>query len=150
MYHNSKNNPGVTYPANLKHDESFVVPDKFQGMFNSSLLHNNRERFKNVQKIHPRNSEILFYFTVVLDMDEGILGYVVDGQYLGPAFRGLRGKKLYLMISAVWGHCEITSKYLGGMDRKLKYMLRYTKTIYLRFYKSLVFLLILIILYFTM
>ena len=55
---------------------------------------------------------------VVLDMDEGILGYVVDGQYLGPAFRGLRGKKLYLMISAVWGHCEITSKYLGGMDRK--------------------------------
>ena len=51
-------------------------------------------------------------------MDEGILGYVVDGQYLGPAFRGLRGKKLYLMISAVWGHCEITSKYLGGMDRK--------------------------------
>ena len=52
-------------------------------------------------------------------MDEGILGYVVDGQYLGPAFRGLRGKKLYLMISAVWGHCEITSKYLGGMDRKL-------------------------------
>lgn len=83
VYHNSKNNPGVTYPANLKHDESFVVPDKFQ---------------------------------VVLDMDEGILGYVVDGQYLGPAFRGLRGKKLYLMISAVWGHCEITSKYLGGMD----------------------------------
>ena len=51
-------------------------------------------------------------------MDEGILGYVVDGTYLGPAFRGLRGKKLYLMISAVWGHCEITSKYLGGMDRK--------------------------------
>ena len=52
-------------------------------------------------------------------MDEGVLGYVVDGQYLGPAFRGLRGKKLYLMISAVWGHCEITAKYLGGMDRKL-------------------------------
>jgi hypothetical protein len=83
VYHNSKNNPGITYPANLKNDESFVVPDKFQ---------------------------------VVLDMDEGVLGYVVDGQYLGPAFRGLRGKKLYLMISAVWGHCEITAKYLGGMD----------------------------------
>jgi len=61
---------------------------------------------------------IFLYVAVVLDMDEGILGYVVDGQYLGPAFRGLRGKKLYLMISAVWGHCEITSKYLGGMDRK--------------------------------
>ena len=58
------------------------------------------------------------HFSVVLDMDEGILGYVVDGQYLGPAFRGLRGKKLHVMISAVWGHCEITMKYLGGLDRK--------------------------------
>ena len=51
-------------------------------------------------------------------MDEGTLGYVVDGRYLGPAFRGLKGKKLHLMVSAVWGHCEITMKYLGGMDRK--------------------------------
>ncbi|CAB4057455.1 SPSB1_4 [Lepeophtheirus salmonis] len=55
-------------------------------------------------------------FQVVLDMDEGTLGFVVDGNYLGPAFRGLRGKKLYLMVSAVWGHCEITMKYIGGMD----------------------------------
>jgi len=83
VYHDSKNKPGTTYPANLRHDETFVVPDKF---------------------------------LVVLDMDEGILGYVVDNQYLGPAFKGLRGKKLYLMISAVWGHCEITMKYLGGLD----------------------------------
>merc|ERR1712223_1007679 len=83
VYHNSKQNPGVTYPANLKHDETFVVPDKF---------------------------------LVMLDMDEGVLGFVVDGKYLGPAFRGLRGKKLYLMVSAVWGHCEITMKYLGGLD----------------------------------
>ena len=42
VYHNSKNNPGVTYPANLKHDESFVVPDKFQGkctIMNRQLEH---------------------------------------------------------------------------------------------------------------
>ncbi|XP_040577811.1 protein gustavus isoform X3 [Lepeophtheirus salmonis] len=83
LYHDSKNNPGSTYPSYLKHDETFFVPDKFQ---------------------------------VVLDMDEGTLGFVVDGNYLGPAFRGLRGKKLYLMVSAVWGHCEITMKYIGGMD----------------------------------
>ena len=38
----------------------------------------------------------------MLDMDEGVLGFVVDGKYLGPAFRGLRGKKLHLMVSAVW------------------------------------------------
>ncbi len=57
--------------------------------------------------------------SVMLDMDEGVLGFVVDGKYLGPAFRGLRGKKLYLIVSAVWGHCEITMKYIGGLDRKL-------------------------------
>ena len=51
-------------------------------------------------------------------MDEGSLGFVVEGRYLGPAFTGLRGKKLHVMVSAVWGHCEITMKYIGGMDRK--------------------------------
>jgi len=51
-------------------------------------------------------------------MDEGTLAFVVDGQYLGVAFRGLKGKKLYPIVSAVWGHCEITMKYIGGLDRK--------------------------------
>lgn len=85
LYHDSKNNAGVTYPALLKPDETFIVPDKF---------------------------------LVVLDMDEGTLSFVVDGQYLGVAFRGLKGKKLYPIVSAVWGHCEITMKYIGGLDRK--------------------------------
>ena len=58
-------------------------------------------------------------FHVVLDMDEGTLSFIVDGQYLGVAFRGLKGKKLFPIVSAVWGHCEITMKYLGGLDRKL-------------------------------
>lgn len=57
-------------------------------------------------------------FTVVLDMDEGTLSFVVDGQYLGVAFRGLKGRKLFPIVSAVWGHCEITMKYIGGLDRK--------------------------------
>ena len=56
--------------------------------------------------------------SVVLDMDEGTLSYVVEGEFLGVAHRGLRGKKLYPIVSAVWGHCEITMKYLGGLDRK--------------------------------
>lgn len=56
--------------------------------------------------------------TVVLDMDEGTLSFVVDSQYLGIAFRGLKGKKLYPIVSAVWGHCEITMKYIGGLDRE--------------------------------
>lgn len=51
-------------------------------------------------------------------MDEGTLAFVVDGQYLGTAFRGLKGRKLHPIVSAVWGHCEITMKYIGGLDRK--------------------------------
>lgn len=85
LYHDSKNCPGITYPALLKPDETFIVPDKF---------------------------------LVVLDMDEGTLSFVVDGQYLGVAFRGLKGRKLYPIVSAVWGHCEITMRYIGGLDRK--------------------------------
>lgn len=57
-------------------------------------------------------------FYVVLDMDEGTLSFIVDGQYLGVAFRGIKGKKLYPIVSAVWGHCEITHRYIGGLDRK--------------------------------
>ena len=57
-------------------------------------------------------------FFVVLDMDEGTLSFVVDEQYLGIAFRGLKGKKLYPIVGAVWGHCEITMRYIGGLDRK--------------------------------
>ncbi|CAD6227558.1 GSCOCG00001242001-RA-CDS [Cotesia congregata] len=55
-------------------------------------------------------------FLVVLDMDEGTLAFVVDGQYLGVAFRNLKGRKLHPIVSAVWGHCEITMKYIGGLD----------------------------------
>lgn len=54
-------------------------------------------------------------------MDEGTLAFVVEGQYLGVAFRGLKGRKLYPIVSAVWGHCEITMKYIGGLDRKYQF-----------------------------
>jgi len=52
----------------------------------------------------------------VLDMDAGTLGFMLDGQYLGVAFRGLSGKKLYPAIATVWGHCEINMRYIGGLD----------------------------------
>lgn len=55
-------------------------------------------------------------FLMVLDMDEGTLSYVVDGQYLGVAFGELKGKKLYPMVSAVWGHCEVGLRYVGGLE----------------------------------
>ncbi|XP_034834795.1 protein gustavus isoform X1 [Maniola hyperantus] len=85
VYHNAKGtgSSGATYPALLRPDEQFLVPDR--------LL-------------------------VVLDMDEGTLAFCADGRYLGVAARGLRGKTLYPVVSAVWGHAEITMKYIGGLD----------------------------------
>jgi len=55
-------------------------------------------------------------FLMVLDMDEGTLSFIVDGYHLGTCHQGMKGKKLYVVISAVWGHCEITMKYVGGLE----------------------------------
>ena len=54
----------------------------------------------------------------ILDMDEGKMSFATDSLFLGTAFCGLKGKKLYPAISAVWGHCEVTIRYIGGLDRK--------------------------------
>jgi hypothetical protein len=72
--------------------------------------------------VYGTKSEELFLapdkFLVVLDMDEGTLAYIVDGQYLGVAFNDLKDKgTLYPMVSSVWGHCEITMRYINGLDR---------------------------------
>ncbi|KAJ6219708.1 hypothetical protein RDWZM_005520 [Blomia tropicalis] len=54
-------------------------------------------------------------FLVVLDMDQGTLSFMANGQYLGVAFEGLKGQTLYPIISSVWGHCEITMRYINGL-----------------------------------
>ncbi|XP_005997991.1 SPRY domain-containing SOCS box protein 4 [Latimeria chalumnae] len=56
-------------------------------------------------------------FSVVLDADEGTLSFLVDGEYLGPAFTGLKGKKLYPIISSVRGDSEVTIKYVNSLLR---------------------------------
>ncbi|KAM9812311.1 SPRY domain-containing SOCS box protein 1-like isoform X2 [Syngnathus typhle] len=92
-----------------------------------------RNRLYHDGKNHPVSSTTLTYpcflepdesfvlpdsLAVILDMDEGSLSFMVDGQYLGVAFRGLKGKRLYPIVSAVWGHCEVTIRYVNGLDRK--------------------------------
>lgn len=42
-------------------------------------------------------------FFCILDMDEGTLAFATPSQYLGVAFCNLKNKKLYPIISAVWG-----------------------------------------------
>jgi SPRY domain-containing SOCS box protein 1/4 len=68
---------------------------------------------------YPSSQEILVIpdkFRVVLDMDEGTLGFMVDSQYLGIAFRGLKGKKVFPMVSSVWCHTEVTMHYINGVE----------------------------------
>ncbi|ESO12567.1 hypothetical protein HELRODRAFT_62606, partial [Helobdella robusta] len=55
-------------------------------------------------------------FLVILDMDEGTLSFMASNVYLGVAFTGLKGLILYPVVNAVWGHCEISMKYIGGME----------------------------------
>ena len=55
-------------------------------------------------------------FLMCLDMDQGTLSFAANGQYFGEAFRGLKGKKLFPIVSTVWGHCEIRMQYINGLD----------------------------------
>lgn len=54
-------------------------------------------------------------FLVVLDMEEGTLGFVVDGVYLGHAFTGLEGRSLFPIISTVWGNGEVSLTYINHL-----------------------------------
>jgi len=52
-------------------------------------------------------------FLMILDMDRGTLSFQVDNDFLGVAFSGLRGEELFPIVSAVWGHCEVTLTYIN-------------------------------------
>lgn len=89
------------------------------------VYHDNRVQTASNAQSYPVSRDINENFSVpdkflmVLDMDEGTLSYVVDGKYQGVAFGGLKGKKLFPMVSAVWGHCEVGLRYIGGLEREL-------------------------------
>ncbi|VDM66940.1 unnamed protein product [Strongylus vulgaris] len=67
-------------------------------------------------KEFPDHTLIPDKFYCILDMDDGYMAFATDQHYLGVAFRNLPKKTLYPIVSAVWGHCEITMKYLGGIE----------------------------------
>lgn len=49
-------------------------------------------------------------------MDKGTLSFLAGGQYFGEAFKDLKSRTLYPIISTVWGDSEIKIKYLGGFE----------------------------------
>jgi SPRY domain-containing SOCS box protein 1/4 len=50
-------------------------------------------------------------FRIVLDMDAGTLAFATEEKFLGVAFRGLKGKVLYVMIGMLYGDSRVTLKY---------------------------------------
>eukprot|EP00092_Neocalanus_flemingeri_P092322 GFUD01117186.1.p1 GENE.GFUD01117186.1~~GFUD01117186.1.p1 ORF type:complete len:365 (+),score=56.46 GFUD01117186.1:174-1268(+) len=52
-------------------------------------------------------------FYMILDMDRGTLAFQANNDFLGVAFSGLRGEELFPIVSAVWGHCEVSLTYVG-------------------------------------
>ena len=88
---------------------------------------------------YPLNQEANFdvpeSFQVCLDMDEGTLGYIIDGKYRGHAFKGLEGKKLYPIVSSVYGEVEITQAHVGSFYRKYCTIL-YLMLLYILHYET--------------
>lgn len=61
-------------------------------------------------------------FTMVLDMERGILGYAVQDQWLGWAVTGLKSSTpLYPIASTVWGHCEVSRTAISFQISELSY-----------------------------
>ncbi|KAM7383501.1 hypothetical protein PAMP_003147 [Pampus punctatissimus] len=55
---------------------------------------------------------------LVLDADAGTLGFVVDGSFLGVAYKDLpRGVELFPAVSSVRGGARIRLRYLNGATR---------------------------------
>lgn len=56
---------------------------------------------------------------LVLDADVGTLGFIVDGSFLGVAFKDLpRGVELFPAVSSVRGGASIRLRYLNGATRQ--------------------------------
>ncbi|KAF7274247.1 hypothetical protein GWI33_013074, partial [Rhynchophorus ferrugineus] len=85
----------------------------------NKLYHND-----NHTKPYPefKNSRALYTppqsFRLILDMDLGILSFSYEGKHLGVAFTGLRGKKLYPMVSMTSWYYQIFVQYIGGLKRR--------------------------------
>lgn len=83
----------------------------------NKVYHSNHLGVKHPSILKPYEYLIIpDKFLMVLDMDKGTLGFIVDNQYLGDAFQGPNGQKLYPIVSTARSNCDITLKYIGGLD----------------------------------
>lgn len=117
LYHKgvSSNYAATQYPLNSNLSSSFSPP----------LAADPADALNNNGTAYASKSDDFFLvpdkFLVILDMDEGTLSYIVEGQYLGVAFSDLKDKgALHPMVSSVWGHCEISMRYINGLERECR------------------------------
>lgn len=105
----------------LRHDDEQITP---------ACISNDRENHNKLSYPILDDQETSFIvpnqFMCVLDMDAGTLGFIADKQWLGTAFKDLNLPKvhedgtieqaeLFPIVSCVWGHCEVTMKYVNGL-----------------------------------
>ena len=74
--------------------------------------YHNSETVPGVQYPAYNSYQVPDTFLMVLDLDLGTLAFIARGQYLGVAHTGLRGKTVFPIVSSVWGHCEVSMKYI--------------------------------------
>lgn len=53
-------------------------------------------------------------FLLIIDMDEGTLSFAGGGRWYGTAFDNLQGKRVFPAVSTVWGHAEVSIRYIGS------------------------------------
>lgn len=58
--------------------------------------------------------------TVILDMEEGTLGFISDDTYLGVAFDNLKGLKVYPIVNITKHGAQVDMKYLGSLATKIQ------------------------------
>jgi SPRY domain-containing SOCS box protein 1/4 len=123
LYHKGVNSvyASTQYPSTAAASSASLSPSTT----NTSAMTDPADAINNNGISYPSKSDEGFVvpdkFFVVLDLEEGTLAYIVDGQYLGVAFSDLKDKgTLYPMVSSVWGHCEITMRYINGLERKFR------------------------------
>lgn len=124
LYHKGVNSvyASTQYPSMNASSSSNSSSSSSSPTTTTSVITDPADAMNNNGISYPSKSDEGFVvpdkFFVVLDLEEGTLAYIVDGQYLGVAFSDLKGKgTLYPMVSSVWGHCEITMRYINGLER---------------------------------
>ena len=77
-------------------------------------------------------------FIMALDMDAGRLGFMAYGEWLGWAFGDFQGKELFPAVSCVWGHCEVTLKYMNFSHSPLSLQVSYFSKYFKLYFNRLI------------